>query len=217
MLEDLIHEIRNDTKYDPPNFWRYRLSGNVLELSVLPELTKDRGVYRCTIISIGQILTALSGKIEDSKAPFLIQSFPNIESPEVIASIRIEEKKFPATQPVSVLNNSPDNTPLLETIEAIAAKFRLRISSVKTVPAPIQHELPENKTLIFFEIRSSFDNPFTWLNFGYFKETLQQLCISKKPDETLQIFDFCTAPSHSQLHKKINSSGYLQGYAAIAE
>jgi len=215
MLKEWILKIQQDSEHYCSNTWKYHISGNVLELSILPQFTKNKQVYRSSVITIGQVLRAISCKIEDADSHFLIQSFPSIESPEIIASIRMDKNSyhndsFPSCDP------EYDKTSMLSRVETISGLYQF---SLKKSDPPEDQFIPEGvdkNNHTWYALISKFDNPFTWLNVGYWKETLlrgcrEQLETQKPPN----LIDFCKCNTANRPVWKLPDNGKLQALIAI--
>lgn len=217
MLKEWILQIRQDSRYYCIESWKYRISGNVLELSVTPADTKNKQVYRCSVITVGQVLRALSCKIEDADSHFLIQSFPAIESPEIIASIRMDKNSYHTdTFPPC----SPDYKPGDTVLSRVQTLSRLYQFSLHPCTKPDKTFLPETedadlKRLKWYALASQFDNPFTWLNVGYWKESLQKDCRNFVIEKPWPITDFCNHSATGRLDIKIPDQSFLQAAIGI--
>lgn len=191
MLKKWIDEIRNQPDLYKSECWKYHLSGNVVEISILPEYLKKKRLYRCSVINVGQVLQALSKKIEEKNLNFHIQSFPNLENPEFVATIRIDQKESFTNKnnlPQANYSNQNDAESILKKLTELY-KFSLR-----KIDNPSNLEVEEKISFENYEhwfiIYSIHNNPFTWLNVGYLKESLRDQNLQSITD-SLTIFDLC--------------------------
>ncbi len=191
MLENWILEIRKKADTYQSHTWRYQISGNSIELSVLRHYLKDKEAYRAAVIAIGRVLKALSYKIENSKSYFLIQSFPSIENHEVIASIRMDEKKYHESPENSFDSDKTDES-FEDELKRYTEYYQLKLEHP-------EQEFIQNcgfgddktKSQNWHLITSKFDNPFTWLNVGYWQETIAHTFAKKHKREPHFIMNFC--------------------------
>ncbi len=191
MLEKWILEIRGNADTYLSHTWKYQLSGNTVEFSVLRPFIKDKEAYRCAIIAIGRVLKVLSEKIEGCSSHFLIQSFPTIENPEIIASIRMVKNSYPDQKKVLPDENSENNT-FEENLTYLTEFYQLKLE--RPDPSTMsKFGVDPNKmgTHKWHLITSKYDNPFTWLNVGYWQESVVE-CYYKADCESPEIIiDFC--------------------------
>lgn len=187
MLENWILKIREDAETYLSHTWRYQISGNSIELSVLRPYLKNKEAYRSAVIAIGRVLKALSRKIESSSAQFLIQSFPSIDHHEVVASIRMDENSA-AENSIKSLPKTAKEESYQEMLNRVTEFYQLKIVQadpelMKTCGIDKHHYQKTNWHLV----TSKTDNPFTWLNVGFWQESITKRS-SEKPTF---IIDFC--------------------------
>ena len=187
MLENWILKIRDDAEMYLSHTWRYQISGNSIELSVLRPYLKNKEAYRSTVIAIGRVLKALSRKIESSSAQFLIQSFPSIDNHEVVASIRMDENSTVENSIKSLPKTAKEET-YQEMLNRVTEFYQLKIVQaepelMKSCGIDKHNYQKKNWQLV----TSKTDNPFTWLNVGFWQESITKRS-SEKP---LFITDFC--------------------------
>lgn len=192
MIEDWILKIRQNSRFYCPETWKYRISGNVIEFSVPQKCTLERKIYRCSVITIGQILKSLSCKIEKEGAHFLIQSYPNLESPHVIASIRMEEHFSKSQNPFPLLKDYSTFKSETEKLLKLSENYHFTLSpSCKTVTGLLRNYFNVTAVNTWFVLSSKNDNPFTWLDLGYWKETILKNCNNELNIHSPKIFDSC--------------------------
>ena len=180
MLENWILKIREDTETYLSHTWRYQISGNSIELSVLRPYLKNKETYRSAVIAIGRVLKALSRKIEKSSAQFLIQSFPSIDHHEVVASIRMDENST-AENSIKSLPKTAKKEGYQEMLNRVTEFYQLKIEQAE--PALMRafgidtHKYQKKNWQL---VTSKTDNPFTWLNVGFWQESITKRS-SEKP------------------------------------
>ena len=215
MLKEWILKIQQDSDHYCSDTWKYHISGNVLELSILPQFTRNKQIYRSSVITIGQVLRAISCKIEDAESHFLIQSFPSIESPEIIASIRMDKNSY-HNDSFPSCNPEHDNTSTLSRVKTISELYQF---SLKESDPPDDTFIPEGvgkNSHSWYALTSKFDNPFTWLNVGYWKETMLRGCRGdSKTQESPKFIDFCDYSTWNRPVMKLPGNGNLQALIAI--
>ncbi len=213
MLDNWIRELRLKKNYSDAEQWRYKVSGNTIEFSVPRTSISDKESYRNSVITIGRILKALSQKVEESDFQFHIQSFPNLENPELIASIRIDHA-----------NRSRPSFPGIHSAE----KFDDALSKLKYISRKYKFELFEiaERELVTFSHKelmkgrkcyaliSRFDNPFTWLNLGYLKETLASDCCTDLTDKPQLVIN-SIFENGRQISRRYNETDYIQALVFI--
>ena len=214
MLKDWILNIKDKSHFFHSNDWKYRISGNVLEFYVPPELVNQKRKYRCAVITIGQILRSISNKAEKSGAACIIQSFPSLEAPEIIASIRIEDRVENSENPFPILKKELFNYLGEERLRAISKTYHFDIiKSDKPFETNLNFQSFENKT--WFIITSKQDNPFTWLNLGNWKESLQYIDPALMTMGSIYVFDLCSHEEWKRIQLKFPVKDHLQALIAI--
>jgi hypothetical protein len=215
MLKEWILNIQQDSDHYCSETWKFHISGNVLELSILPQFTKNKQIYRSSVITIGQVLRAISCKIEDAESHFLIQSFPSIESPEIIASIRMDKNSyhndsFPSCDP------EYDSTSILSRIEVVSGLYQFTLMESDPPDDKFIPEGMDKNSHSWYALTSKFDNPFTWLNVGYWKETMLRGCREGvNTHESATLIDFCNHSKWNRPALKLPGNGKLQAFIAI--
>lgn len=174
MLHQLIEDIRASNSPGTTSLWGYRIAGNILECHVPPSCHPHKLEYRLAVISVGQAVLAVSNKIEELGYHSLIQSFPSLERPDLIASVRYFERQTAETAvPDGGKNNQGGGFPwhTLDFLNDEAERFELTIQPAPRnvpVPSPKSPGTADNSTL--YLLSSRFDNPFYWIKTGYWKE-----------------------------------------------
>lgn len=199
--------------------WKYNFSGQYLELSILPAHLKDREKYRCAVIHIGQVIEALRVEIEKAGYRYHIQSFPNLEDAGLVASIRLEKK---GEQFFQKSDKDTSETIDLEATQNTFAKISKLADHQELVLANNETgeiELPElpveTQDREVFTLLSKYDNPFSWLRVGYWKEsTLRKLTADNGSDRFL-LFDFCREIDRKLFYTKYSDTHFIQGLVII--
>ena len=215
MLKKWIENIKKQRDHYKCDSWKYHISGNSLELSVLPAHSKNIENYRCAVINIGQVIQALAYQIEKSGLQFHIQSFPSLENPSLVATVRIDKKgntRFYNTENIyTIVPDLVKTEEICTMMKKIAERFQLRLEESKPewvtdlTPADISEE-PKQFTLF-----SEYDNPFTWLKIGYWKEMIYGDC-KNHLDENRKflISDFCVKLDRKNFVYKSQKREYIQ-------
>jgi len=214
MLKNWILNIKNNSHYFGSTQWKYRVSGNLLELSVQPQLNEQKKEYRCAVITIGQILKALSIKVERTGSGYLIQSFPNLEAPEIIATIRLEDRIESSKDPFPILQSEIYNYSGEEKLRSITEKYQFDIAKTD-LPFSMDLDLESFKDKTWFVLTSKHNNPFTWLNLGNWKESLQSGGDVIPNKELFIIFDFCCRQEWERINLSFPVKDHLQAVIAI--
>lgn len=210
-MKKWIDEVRVQSDLYKSDCWKYHLTGNVIELSVLPAYMKQKESYRCSVIAVGQVLQALSTKIEQEDLNFHIQSFPSLENPEIVASIRMDEKgEFTGKLSSQKKKRSePDNASTV--INNLANEYQLETRVVDILETQSSEEIPFEDYKTWLIIQSVFNNPFTWLKVGYLVESLRnKYSYQSEENEDLYIADLCSSDVDEYPDQGIPEDKYLQ-------
>src|SRR5690625_1394066 len=76
LLKNMMDEIRSDTSGYNTELWHYRVSGNILELTVQLSSRRDRKGYRTAVISAGQAIRTLTSRLEELDITHSFRAFP---------------------------------------------------------------------------------------------------------------------------------------------
>lgn len=214
ILKDWILNIKKSSHHYCSDEWKYRVAGNVVELSVKPQLINKQREYRCAVITIGQILEELSFKVERFGSNYHIQSFPNLDAPEIIASIRMEDRIGNSKDPFPVLDKEIFHYSGEEKLLLITRKYQFDITKTDH-PLKMNLNLKgfENKT--WYVMSSKQDNPFTWLNLGSWKASMQSNGNTIPNKESIFIFEFCRPDEWERIKLILPVSDHLQAVIAI--
>lgn len=171
LLKNMMEEIRTDTSGYNTKLWHYRVSGNILELIVQLSSRRDHGGYRTAVISAGQAIRSLTCRLEELGHYTLIQSFPSLEHPELVASVRLYntygiEKGKPAAQ--TAAESFCSIPELLTHLKKVASRHELNLLHAPEKLSPKDHLACHSAEL--YLLTSRFDNPFYWLKTGYWRE-----------------------------------------------
>ena len=216
MLKDWILNIKKSSHHFCSDEWKYRVSGNVIELSVAPQLINKHREYRCAVITIGQILKDLSLKVERSGSGYHIQSFPSLEAPEIIASIRVVDRVESSKDPFPVLNREIFEFSGEEKLRSISKKYQFDIFKMDH-PLKMSLNLKSFDNKSWYVMTSNHDNPFTWLNLGCWKSSMQSNGQIIPNKESIYIFEFCSREEWERIKLSFPVKDYLQAVIAIPD
>lgn len=212
MLKELIDTLpASYSSY----IWSYRLSGNVLEITVPREYTIERENYRAAVITTGQVLKALSIQLEKTGISYHIQTFPSIENPKIIGAIRLDEFENTKT---SDSRNKPDSSETLsmqQHIQNMTDEYHLKLTKI-TKPELLNSVVDSmtNHSDVY-AVTSPLDNPFTWIKVGYWIETLTH----NKTSDAAYTVDFLNNIPEPRKNIKnlvgLNRKTYLQAFLAM--
>jgi len=139
------------------SLWSYQVSGNVIELNVLPPLKKDPQNYRLGIIRIGGILFQLRNRFKDQ---ITTNVFPNFLDNSLPVTVRLSKDS----------SKTKKNKESLEAIEQIYPSLFIRQTLTPSKEMQLPKDIPNNKPV---EVLSTYsENPFIWLQFGNYLEIL---------------------------------------------
>lgn len=218
MLKSWIENIRSERKDYGSHYWKYQLSANFLEISVLPPYQKNRELYRCAVIHIGRALQALTNLMEKKRVQYLIQTFPNLEDSKLVATIRVNPKKNGSSSfPVEELTQaSSDTEDIFELMEKKAQIHQLQLEEVLSDISSLLPAGSQNPELRSFVITTNLDNPFTWLKTGYWIEVIHQT-LNVKPDTFPPLVThFCSEKSNlEELTQELNNKKFIQALISV--
>lgn len=218
MLKSWIENIRSERKGYGSHYWKYQLSANFLELSVLPSYQKNREHYRCAVIYIGRTLQALTSLMEKKRVQYLIQTFPNLEDSKLVATIRITPpKNGDSSRPVELLTEA--NSDIEDVFELMEKKAQIHQLQLEEVPSDISTLLPgssQSPEMRSFVITTNLDNPFTWLKTGYWIEVIHQTLNSKPDNSPPLVTHFCSDKSNlEELTLELNNKKFIQALVSL--
>lgn len=182
MLSDLIKIITsNPDRYDS-NLWDYRISGNLLELSVNPDYAVNPEEYRMAVIRAGQILQAINHHAHLAGQESQIQSFPNIEESKLVALVRLH-RVYGTSAGKSTSNGIKIDSkiPTSTILKSISSHYGLFFHNHNGSAVQEIHELfkSDNQNIEqpgrFYSLCTTMDNPFLWLRVGQWIERVNQL------------------------------------------
>jgi len=213
MPQKIIEQIKNEQVNSGSEKWTYRSSGNVLELLVLPQFIHNKKAFRCSVISAGQALAALKTHYNRAGTEIFIQTFPNIENPRVICSIRFDDigysKSQLAPEPV-ILEEKCTN--IGEYLLKTAEQFQLSTQSAYLNSEALK--LVNNETAFdhTYLLVSGLDNPFIWLNVGYWKEAVSQYMKLHESGKPFFLYHFSHHRDDFKKHTDLKNGTHLQGF-----
>lgn len=213
MPQKIINQIKREQLNAGSDKWTSRSSGNVLELLVLPQFVYNKKAFRCAVISAGQALAALKTHYNEAGKEIFIQTFPHIENPRVICSIRFDDigysKSDLAPEPVIFEKKCPDIDAYLH---KTAGHFHLCTKSAYLNDEAlrlINCEKPFSHTYLLV---SNLDNPFIWLNVGYWKEAVRQYMTLHESSKKFCLYHFSHQRDDFKKHTDLKNDAYLQGF-----
>ena len=204
MLNEWIRELRLKNDYSVGKKWKYQVSGNAIELSVPRASINEKEIFRNAVITIGRVLKALSEKIEESNYQFHIQSFPNLENPEIIASIRMDHKSQ-NRQPFPDIQSAETVDDIISQLRSISKEYQyelIQVTERENFTNQYQELIESRKC---YALVSKFDNPFSWLNLGYLKEAIAIICCDNLLDTPEIVID-----SILENNERAFDKGYIQ-------
>lgn len=215
MLKKWIEEIRKHSNLYKTDSWKYHISGNVIEISILPAYLKDKNNYRCSVIAVGQVLKALSCYIERNQSNFHIQSFPSLENPGVVASIRIDVNSTFVRNSTPSKDKSHKKSDPEKIIQTLARQYQLDIKQIEQTEILQGNGLSSSDFELWFALYSTFNNPFTWLNVGYWKESIQNDCHDHLSPNEFRVIDFCVDDEAEKPNLQSSKNRYLQSLIGL--
>lgn len=218
MIKRWIEELKKNSEHFGSHLWKYNISGNVVELFVLPTIDIDMDKYRCAVIKIGQVLQALSVKFDHHAINYHIQSFPNLENPSLVAAIRIVTKKITKSSSEAELpfGNDKGSKTNSKTLSELATFNQLFIDEIPQSNLTAYGIDPNREAGKWFVISSQHDNPFTWLKLGTWNEMVYQtLPESEHENSPFSIIEFCPRESFTPHRQQHHSGKFVQAIAAL--
>jgi len=182
MLSDLIKIITSDPDRYDSNLWNYRISGNLLELSVNPDYAVNPEEYRMAVIRTGQILQAIDHHAYLGGQESRIQSFPNIEESQLVALVRLHRLYGPSEGKSTSNGIKVDSKiPISTLLKSISSHYGLFFHNHNGSAVQVIQELFESDNQKieqpgrFYSLCTTMDNPFLWLRVGQWNERINQL------------------------------------------
>lgn len=192
--------------------WSYRSSGNVLELLVLPQFIYDEKEFRCAVISAGQALSVLKFHYKQAGKSLFIQTFPHIENPRIICSIRFDNVAHPkadlSPEPLIPEEKYQD---LDDYIKKTAAHYQLFAQNAYLNEKALKLVNIDKVFGHTYLLASNLDNPFTWLNVGYCIEAISQYIKRHEPRQQFSMFHFSHNREVFKKHTDLKNGSHLQG------
>lgn len=215
MVKQWIELLKKDEDRLKSNLWSYNISGNVIEFLASPSHEKDREAYRCSVIKIGQVLQALTARINETNVQYHIQSFPNIEKFALIASIRVNHQPAKSATKLPGMDTSPAVENQFQLLLSMASNNQLMLDEIPE--ACHKHYAIHQREDIqkWFVLSSDFDNPFTWLKIGYWNEMISQT-LTFSDDSAVRITtNLYLRDNPPPLKYSCHSGKYLQAIAGL--
>jgi hypothetical protein len=213
-MKKWIDQIRSKPDHYGTRYWKYHLSGSVMELLIEKPYSHSQPGFRMAVIHIGMVLQALCELAEQQQQSIMIQSFPSLEDLHIAAAVRIQ--KGQAKVPQSSESLKKDRAELTPSgICTIAENFQLCFEEIS--PDRIPGELVEKREpqSRWYVLTSSFDNPFTWLRTGQWKEAVYRAQPdSKEGKPPLIISDRQFENSDLKKHPEFKEK-YIQSIVAL--
>lgn len=181
MLAELIKSISTSKDKFGKSLWDYRVSGNILELSVKPDYNNNPEEYRLGVIETGQVLQAIERQAILSGQVTQVQSFPNIDESQLVALVRLHRtyETDDTARPNGLKKGA--NTPAGTLLKSIASHYGLFFQNKNAGDDKIiletfhsdQKKIESNGN--FYSLCSTVDNPFLWLKTGQWINRVNQL------------------------------------------
>jgi hypothetical protein len=191
MLKQWIYQIRQHPEHYGTAFWKYQLSGQVLDLFIQAPYHLDKASHRGGVVKIGMVLQALSAKFHQNECSFLIQSFPSLEDSRHVASIRVVKSKEKEKDRL-IESFKADSTAISKINKMIefASENELKMLEIEASDLP-DNFIKSSKSRSWHVLCSEYNNPFIWLKVGYWQEVAHQLFRpSGSEDKRLLMMDF---------------------------
>ncbi len=182
MLSDLIKIITSAPDRYGSKLWDYRISGNLLELSVNPDYADNPEEYRMAVIQTGRILQSIDHHAHLAGQESQIQSFPNIEASQLVAMVRLH-RLYGSSDGKSTSNGKKIDAkiPLSTLMKSISSHYGLFFhnhngSAVQEIHALFESDNQKiEQPGRFYSLCTTMDNPFLWLRVGQWIERVNQL------------------------------------------
>lgn len=148
-----------------PSFWNYSISGNIIELKIIPSLKKDPEKYRIGVIQAGSVIQYCRLATLNYENKPVIQIFPSIMENDLIAIFRFTTSKNVVKKPdlQSTLQSKSKKNPLQVDQSLICTEELKKSSNIGFL------DIPKNSIALC----THSENPFSWLNVGYQAEILK--------------------------------------------
>lgn len=174
MTSSVIHSILKELNPGSASLIRFRVTGDQLDIMVVPDVNASQITYRSSVIQVGQFISKIKIIAANRGYKIIQNTFPTFDNAHLIASIRLISH--------SGNNKSSDSKTVVQKqfslsdeLKALAVKHGLMISATNCkefLPqeSPASHKLVKlvDASDQCFKITSTFDNPFIWLKTGCF-------------------------------------------------
>lgn len=215
MLKQLIDDVRADHRTSNTTLWYYRISGNIVECIAHPSYYHNRMEYRSAVISVGQAIHSLTKRLQSLGLFSLTQSFPSLERPELIASVRYNERSDSGN--VKPASHADSADPGRSAGSLGFLKMEAVRQELNVLPAPKDFSIPSSRpftgdtsSYVMYLLTSRFDNPFYWLKTGYWKENTNSFMESAPPASDRIITDFISFYSGIKQTESTLQKDYIQ-------
>lgn len=193
MLSSIIQNISEHSDRYGTFLWKFHISGDMLEIYVKPTYRNKPDQFRQAVICIGQVIQAVKDKVTSKGLRIQIQSFPSLHEKHLVAIVRIRKAKINnATKENNLILNL--HQPVIPLLNDISSQYGMILKPMPTIP-PENAELEKylslcsdkhsgRQTLV---LCSKTNNPFVWLETGYWKEQVLQLKEEHPPISNVEI------------------------------
>lgn len=202
---DILNEKLKESRF---GLWSYKITGNVVELKVLPNMENEPHDFRLAVIQIGQVLDQLRHEYSHSLEKTQIQTFPNLMEINLVAVIqfthsRPSRKIQPSKNGINRQKYSAD----LKSIKELVDKHHLKLHQTDIDLAELHPDHDNCSETDAYVLHSNSNNPFVWLKTGYFTEQIRRMK-NRDQESGLDISLFYSNKVHSAIKnvKDLNGS-----------
>lgn len=217
MIRDTLQTLNDQSDRYGAHLWTHRVSGNTLDLSVHPKHRSEPAKYRGAVIYAGQVLQAISQEAIDQGQSIMIQSFPNLGEPELIAHVRwfSARKSSNHDESESLHSGLLSLQPFDNILRSTASHFGMFVLELDMQDPAISPELvsiyPGNGSDTHFRVLCTLsDNPFDWLKTGQWIERFLQLKQSDPGLPDADFYRFDDREIRTTVHQQLEHHPYPQ-------
>ncbi len=214
-MKKWVDQIRLQSDHYGSQYWRYHHSGTVMELIVDTPYRKNQSEYRKAIIHVGMVLQALSDMAAKSGQTVLIQSFPSLDDLQVVAAVRIQRGHSSTNNSGASAGSKHSSRSMFSQICAFADKYQLHFEEISRSEIPENTEIDPDESFKWYALPSRFDNPFTWLRIGQWKEVVNKLMGRMDNEKMPQIITDRPALKELKSTSSRIRKNYIQGFVIV--
>lgn len=170
---NILNEKLKETRF---GLWSYKISGNVVELNVLPKMESEPNDFRLAVVQIGQVLDRLRHEYSHTVEEPQIQVFPNLMEINLVAVIQFTHSKPNRSSMASKNGHSQEKYSVtFSTVKELAKNNHFKLHQTDTDLSELDTHEEVDTDADAYILWAASNNPFIWLKTGYITEQIQRL------------------------------------------